>query len=134
MPMTQDHLPERPAVTPSPPMLPSGIRPWTESRYERMYDPGQVPVYPGEPLPQRDPMRALADWGAPPSPPYRLDDERAYASPGPPPWASRSERDLAAQHGWRPGKRTGVPAWTLAAIALGLALVVLAGTFLARIG
>jgi hypothetical protein len=53
---------------------------------KRLYDPGQAPVYS---LPDSDPMRALADWGAPPSPPsqpYRIDDERSYLSPGTPPW------------------------------------------------
>lgn len=92
-----------------------------DARYERLFDPGQARVYPGEPLPQRDPMRALADWGAPPTPDsslYRLDDERSYASPGPPPWVEP--------------KRT--PAWALASILVGSALLlVVAAVILARV-
>lgn len=84
-----------------------------DSQYERLYDPGQV-----HPLPQRDPMRALADWGAPPEPPvppYALDDERAYVSPGPPPWV-------------QPRRQT--PAWALAAVLVGSALILVTAAVL----
>lgn len=104
-----------------------------DPRYERLYDPGKAPVYP---LPQRDPMRALADWGAPPEPPirpYPLDDERAYASPGPPPWATRAERELAVQHGWRPDRRK-TPTWALVSVLVGSGLLLaVAAVIVARV-
>jgi hypothetical protein len=85
-----------------------------DTRRER-FDPGVAPVYP---LPQRDPMRALADWGAPPSPPIRPDEsgryERPWISPGPPPWAEEEPASI-------------IPAWTLVAVLVGSALVCVAG-------
>jgi len=88
-----------------------------ETRRER-FEPGQVPVYP---LPQRDPMRTLADWGAPPSPPIRPDEpgayERPWLSPGRPPWAEEP----------RP-RRT--PAWALWAVLVGSALVLVSAAVL----
>lgn len=57
------------------------------------FDPGQARVYP---LPRRDPMKALADWGAPPNPPIRPDEpgayERPWDSPGRPPWVEPDRR------------------------------------------
>lgn len=79
---------------------------------EREFDPGQAPVYP---LPQRDPMRFLADWGAPPSPPIRPDEsgayERPWDSPGRPPWAEPASI---------------IPAWAVLSVALGSALLMAA--------
>lgn len=83
-----------------------------DTRHEK-FDPGraEVPVYP---LPQRDPMRMLADWGMPPDPPtwsQRLAEyERPWISPGPPPAArKRSQR--------------GHPRWAVACLVAGVALI-----------
>lgn len=71
------------------------------------------PYNPNQPLPQRDPMRAMADWGMPPNPPV---------SPGRPYEPSRVEQELAVQHGWS-GKRRGLPAWAWVSIVLGSILL-----------
>lgn len=68
---------------------------------KRMYNPE-------DPLPQRDPMRSLADWGAPPDPPIEPDD-----SPGPPPWVASRPR--------------GVPTWAVALIVLGVLALCVVG-------
>lgn len=79
---------------------------------ESEFEPGQAPVYP---LPQRDPMMALADWGMPPEPPIRPDEpgafERPWLSPGCPPWAEPERR---------------VPGWAQASIVIGVTLVAVA--------
>lgn len=84
-----------------------------ETRRER-FDPGQAPVYP---LPQRDPMRFLADWGAPPEPPIRPDEPGAYERPwlssGRPPWAEEEPPSI-------------IPAWTLVAVVLGSVILMAA--------
>ena len=91
---------------------------------EREFEPGQAPVYL---LPQRDPMRFLADWGAPPSPPISPGRpgayERPWDSPGPPPWA-----DQAAPGALSRGR---TPRWAVAAVLVGSALVLIAVTVLA---
>lgn len=72
---------------------------------------------PTDPLPQRDPMKTLADWGAPPEP-------GAYERPwdgGPPPWAARER------------SRRALPGWAVLSLMMGLsylAVVVIAGLLL----
>jgi hypothetical protein len=98
------------------------------------FDPGQAPVYP---LPERDPMRTLADWGAPPDPPIQPDYpgayERPWLSPGRPPWA---ESKPPAPTGWielegqtRPRRRA--PGWAVACVLVGSLLAIGAAAFLA---
>lgn len=74
----------------------------------RAFRPGKAQVYP--PLPQRTPMETLASWDrgaipAEPPPPY--DSDRAYLSPGRPPWIP-------------PSTRPPVPAWTIWCVVVGL--------------
>lgn len=68
-----------------------------DARSERLYDPGQSPVYSGAPLPQREPWESFSTWGAPPPPPPPLDSEAAYASPGPPPgtWVAKRPKGVS---------------------------------------
>jgi hypothetical protein len=90
---------------------------------QRRFDPGISPVYP---LPQRDPMRILADWGAPPDPPVQ-PDPGMYERMGLPPWASQGEQDPAVQRGWRASRPGGIPAWALVSIVVGAVFLVCAG-------
>lgn len=61
-------------------------------------------TYHPHPLPRRTPMEALAAHGE--MPPDPAVDREFYASPGPAPWASQVEKDLAVQHGWpTPGEK-----------------------------
>ena len=86
------------------------------------FDPGAARVYP---LPQRDPMRTLADWGAPPDPPIRPDRpgvyERPWDSPGPPPGAAERAESV------RRHSRPRVPAWAVALVMVGVLLLCVAG-------
>lgn len=68
----------------------------SNDKYDAAFHPGSTPE---NPLPMRTPMEALARHGQPP-PPDDPPDRMHYESPGPAPWASRVERDLAVQHGW----------------------------------
>lgn len=71
------------------------------------------------PLPKRTPMEELAAWGEPP-PTDPVPDRMHYESPGPAPWATQAEKDLAVQHGWpRPGEKARLS--TLGWVALILA-------------
>lgn len=99
---------------------------------EREFEPGQAPVYSGDPLPIRQPWETFSRWGAPPEPSVRPGAyERPWDSPGPPPWASQVERDLAVQHGWT-GRR-GLPTWAVVAVAVGGALIVISLAALASL-
>lgn len=78
----------------------------------KRFEPGLARVYP---LPQRDPMRSLADWGAPPDPPIEPDypgaHERPWDSPGRPPWIE-------------PERKAPTPWWAALCIAAGVVLIV----------
>ena len=87
------------------------------------FDPGAAPVYP---LPERDPMRTLADWGAPPMNWVQSDYpgayERPWDSPGRPPWAEPEQT--------APGRRRA-PGWAVACVLAGSLLAIGAAVVLA---